>query len=631
MVGRIQFYTYTKDQTDDLALISQFPFDDRSDFIADNTLGGIVVRIAFCNERYDSGVRRNIVLNLVDVTTRCEVASKTLKLNIRKQEWDKELHAYFSHEHITSGHTYKLVICDPAATQTLAERVFHLINPLSLPHPAEWYRVCDGCLRPAWESNLYKTIRTEDGQSYYVRFNVEYKLGYLFSSVKPELELHLHLPDGEETVVDFREPMCLSKDDYKENLWCVEFPFTTSFDCNGVFYAELLCMEYPIAGFSFDTNVDDEHGKWFGEDIEPLDEYSLDAASMRWAINTPRAEDGQMSEPIDFDKLLDDFISEQNANPVLESQSDEGSDSSEESEKSDSEIQVESSNDNTLLPSLDNLTGLRSVKKKLSVYERVVRFNKMRSDKGFSTTPTPLHAMFLGSPGTGKTTVAKMMGVMLSRVGILSKGHVVVRERATLLGQNYNSESEKTLSAIEEAQGGILFIDEAYQLYQPNDSRDPGKFVIETLLTALADESNRDWMLILSGYPDMMRRMFEMNPGFKSRIPDSNIYIFDDFTELELMEIAENYLIRHNYTLSVDARQAFTQRLNADYINRDKNFGNARHVINMIQTEILPSMAVRVTNQGIVDETSLTEIQMTDIPAPKVKSNVPRSRIGFIY
>ncbi|MDE6166576.1 MAG: AAA family ATPase, partial [Muribaculaceae bacterium] len=247
---------------------------------------------------------------------------------------------------------------------------------------------------------------------------------------------------------------------------------------------------------------------------------------------------------------------------------------------------------------LDNLTGLRDVKAKLVAYERVVRFNKMRADRGLPTSATPLHAMFLGSPGTGKTTVAKLLGHMLRRAGLLSKGHVVVRERATLLGQNYNSESEKTMAAIEEAQGGILLIDEAYQLYQSNDARDPGKFVIDTLLTALADESNRDWMLVLAGYPDEMMNLFNINPGFKSRIPDSNIYRFEDFTASELMEIADNYLKRLRYTLSDEARKALSGRLDADYACRTKNFGNARHVINMIQTEVLPAMALRLTYCG---------------------------------
>lgn len=282
-----------------------------------------------------------------------------------------------------------------------------------------------------------------------------------------------------------------------------------------------------------------------------------------------------------------------------------------------------------MLTSLEHLTGLRTVKEKLSVYERVVRFNRMRSEKELPSPSLPLHAMFLGSPGTGKTTVAKMIGIMLHRAGILSKGHVVVRERATLLGQNYHSESEKTMEAIEKAQGGILFIDEAYQLYQPNDPRDPGRFVIETLLTTLANEAHRDWMLIMAGYPEEMKRMMEMNPGFKSRIPDSNIYLFEDFTQQELMEIAERYLKRNQYTLTPEAHYALEERLRYDYTHRDNNFGNARHVINMIQTEILPSMAVRVTEEGYPDINTLTEIKACDIPAPHKTVQATRTRIGF--
>lgn len=625
-VGQIQFYTYNQDQVDDLALINQFPFDDRSDFIADPSLAGIAVKICATNERFDSGVRRNVTLTLVDVTSRCEVASQSLKIILRRQECFKDYYAHFPADGIIPGHTFKLIIDDPIASHTIDQRVFRLIDANPLPHPAEWYGACDGGVRPAWEDKLYKSLTTDDGQKYYVRFNIEQKLGYRLPSVLPELELRLYVPDEEQPLVMFAEPRCTNSDDFKDNIWYVEYPFTTAYDRNGVFYAELLCMEYPVAGFVFATDEETESGKWFGTDIEPLNEYSANAVMDRWiAIRHPESHSSQ-AETMDFDKLLDDFIAGQKEKTESETETET------ETNESDTDSDNEPEHDESLLSALDHLTGLRSVKEKLTVYERVVRFNKMRSERGLPSTASPLHAMFLGSPGTGKTTVAKMMGVMLHRAGVLSKGHVVVRERASLLGQNYNSEAEKTLDAIEKAQGGILFIDEAYQLCQPNDPRDPGKFVIETLLTALADDSNRDWMLVLAGYSEQMKRMFDMNPGFKSRIPDSNIYVFDDFTELELMEIAEKYLKRNNYTLSADARHALSARLNADYARRDKTFGNARHVINMIQTEILPSMAVRVITAGLSDETALTEIQAADIPAPvpSLSLATTRPRIGFV-
>jgi len=278
---------------------------------------------------------------------------------------------------------------------------------------------------------------------------------------------------------------------------------------------------------------------------------------------------------------------------------------------------------------LSQLTGLTAVKEKLAMYKNVVKFNRMRLDYNLTAETLPLHAMFLGSPGTGKTTVAKNIGRILHEAGVLSRGHVVERQRAELLGPNYSAEETNTLEAIEKAQGGILFIDEAYQLYQPNDPRDPGRFVIETLMTALADESRRDWMLILAGYPDEMRRMFDLNPGLRSRIPESNIYIFNDFTEPELLEIAENYLERNNYQLSAEARQALTRRLTADYKNRDKKFGNARYVVNLLQTEVLPAMAARVVAEPYVNKDTLSVIQAADIPAPKRRTESTRPRIGF--
>ena len=283
---------------------------------------------------------------------------------------------------------------------------------------------------------------------------------------------------------------------------------------------------------------------------------------------------------------------------------------------------------------LEHLVGLSDLKKKLKNYESFILFNKLRMDNCLNITSTPLHAMFLGSPGTGKTTVAKLMGKMLARIGLLSHGHVVIRERSTLLGPYYSNEETNTRQAIEEAQGGILFIDEAYQLYQPEDPRDPGKFVIETLLTVLADEEKRDWMLILAGYTDQMLNMFKMNPGLKSRIPATNLYTFDDFTPKELMQIAEEYIQQNEYQLTSKARTALKKRLEYDFNHKDKNFGNARHVINLIQAEIIPAMANRVIESKATDIDSLCKIQACDIPAIKKNAEkatltTMRPKIGF--
>lgn len=629
-VDVIQFYTYNCDETDDLVFIGQFPYDDRHDFLVDKNFAGIAVKVEVWNNRFDKGARRNISLTLVDMTMRCEVATQRVRINLAADGFkDYFIHFPAETSGIVSDHTYKLVVRDENAGLPLTESIIHLLDKSTMGDPTMWYQICDGGIRPSWSDNVFKSLNTVDAHEYLVLFTVAPEICCRLSTVMPELEVRLYYPDGKYVKAFFKEPFCRNLESYKDNRWIIECPFETADDINGVFYAELLCMEYPIAGFVFDTLSDEDiRGVWFGHEIEAMDEYSPQASKALFDKHLERDGESDTTPGVDsLEEAIDKFIASE-----LEDMKKGKMSTTEEAVADDKSTEdVTEYKCNTIL-SLDHLTGLHSVKDKLGVYERVVRFNKMREDKGLPVATTPLHSMFLGSPGTGKTTVAKLIGEMLHQAGVLSRGHVVVRERASLLGQNYHSESEKTLEAIEKAQGGILFIDEAYQLYQPNDPRDPGKFVIDTLLTALSDDTNRDWMLILAGYPDEIKRMFDMNPGFKSRIPDTNIYTFDDFTEAELMEIAENYLSQNHYTLTSGAQKALITRLKADYAQREKNFGNARHVMNMIQTEILPSMAVRVISEGLTDDISLTEIREVDIPAtaPLVKPiTISRPRVGF--
>lgn len=625
------FCSYGFEESNCIRFIEQFDFDRRHDFFVDSDFYGIAVKIMIDRESAEKGVRRLISLCLVDTTLRCEVASRQIKMSMRKDQYLTDIYAHFPADSVElkAGHTYKLTISDSGASETLAVETFHLFGKEN-GFPENWYTVCDGGVNPSWDIlNLYKSINTIDYHDYYVRFNLIQNFGAKLPEILPELEVRLHYPDGKQIDVRFMEPRCY---DFENNSYFVQSPLVTTAEINGVFYAEVLCMQYLLAGFVFDTNREDERGRWYGREIEPLDEYTPEAAQARLnELLSPEIKADSWDN--DFDEALDKFIQSEQAELGM---ADEIEDSEEEDSESNDEAGnieacADSGGEAELQPlTLERLTGLTAVKEKLNVYERLMKFNKMRSDNGFPTPATPLHAMFLGSPGTGKTTVAKRIGSMLKEAGVLSKGHVVVRERASLLGMYYSSEGENTLKALEEAQGGILFIDEAYQLYQRNDPKDPGKFVIETLLTALADESNRDWMLILAGYPDEMKQMFEMNPGFKSRIPESNIYCFDDFTSAELMEIADNYLSRYGYELSADARCALADRLNFDYAHRDKSFGNARHVMNLIQTRILPAMAVRVIEGESVDADSLKLIKASDIPSvSNVIHNNQRPKIGF--
>lgn len=629
-------------------------FDSRSDFEIGPVPSTLSVLLTFTNGRLLStdsrkqvGLRRCVSLSVMDITAGAIVHTSLIRINIPRDEYMRVRHAHlpFSTNTLDSDHSYKILVRDECSKRLIGEKMFHLFDTTSLgSQPYDWYIAKSGGLIPEWGDRICLCVLTEQTYTHTVHFDLDGN--FRQDPLKfPELEIRIYRPDGN-IESSFVTPKI---NRYGDTGFYVEKSLFLNRENQGIYYAELLCMDYPVAGFAFSTAHTIEYGVWTGQYLKYIEEYSLEEATHRfWEglrehslkndEETPlQVEDAENEEPCEtnddeLEKALDRFIQSENESLSSASGNNPGEiNDTETSEETDYDNKTPDEPITNQLITFDHLTGLRAVKEKLEVYERIVRFNKMRTDHGLPSSSTPLHSMFLGSPGTGKTTVAKIIGVMLRRAGILSKGHVIVRERATLLGQNYNSESEKTLQAIEEAQGGILFIDEAYQLFQANDPRDPGKFVIETLLTTLADESNRDWMLILAGYPDEMKRMFEINPGFRSRIPESNIYLFEDFSETELLEIAENYLYRNRYCLSDDARTALADRLKADYALKKKNFGNARHVINLIETDILPAMAVRVTSAGFTGTDALTEIQPCDIPQSQpTPANLNRPRIGFI-
>ncbi|WP_065217897.1 MULTISPECIES: AAA family ATPase [Butyricimonas] len=586
-------------------------FDMRHDFPMALTQSGMAVLLTFLNGRNHSldsfvGIRRSVAIVIVDATEECVMSATQIRVNIPRNRLAGVFRADlpFAYPNIKTDHTYKVMVRDVSSGQMLGESFFHMYDPLVLgKEPHLWYTADEGGVVPQFDYGMCKSVNSEDMELVWVRFN-------LVSHFKdepclvPEVEVRVYLPNGKIESRFFR-PEC---DDYDMREYHVTMPVHVNCDNRGICYAELLCMDYAIAGFVFSTNGPTESGAWEGKELACLDEYTLEECVNRFrlCLQDEVVDAGEEDNDNEDRVEVDDEEAESGCLPGLVQPADE-----------------------SLLAPLEDLIGLKTVKEKLFVYEKVVRFNKMREECGLPVISTSLHAMFLGSPGTGKTTVAKMMGAMLAKAGMLSRGHVITRERATLLGPNYSMEETNTLKAIEEAQGGVLLIDEAYQLFQQSDPHDPGKFVIETLMTALADEARRDWMLILAGYPDEMKRMFDMNPGLKSRIPDSNIYVFDDFSESELMEIAERYFERHQYSLSPDARVALAQRLGFDYSQRDKGFGNARYVVNMIQTEILPAMAVRVVSAGSGEAQALHEIQSRDIPLPVSPVRATRPRIGF--
>lgn len=626
-LSRIQLTTYCAADEVASARPGVELFDGRRDFTINSALSGLAVLLTLTDERrllsspLAPGASRTVSVTLIDGTAGAVMGTESVAVEVPDCDYIAQCRVDFplACADVNTEHTFRLVVRDECSRRLLGEDTFRMYDEVrGGRHVSDWFAVERGGVSD-FSDDLYRSIDYPGNAYHKVVFMLRMAVDDA-PVLLPEMEVRVHYPGGG---VDarFARPV---RDRYDAGLYVVEVPFLAYLGRRGVHYAELLCMDFPLAGMVFSTDYDYIGGAWEDADLACLDTYSPDAAVKRFheamgvkeAVMVEREDD----DDDEFERLLDDFISTQ-SEPDADADDDE---------PVASELELPQPRPAEL--TLDGLTGLRSVKEKLAVYDKLVQFSKMRRDCNLPSVSLPLHAMFVGSPGTGKTTVAKIIGKMLADAGVLSSGHVVVRERSMLMGPVYSSEEKNTLDAIAEAQGGILLIDEAYQLYQPADPRDPGRLVIETLMTAMADESKRDWMLILAGYPDEMRRMFEMNPGLKSRIPDSNIYEFDDFSEAELMEIAERYLSRNSYRLSAGAYEALRARMADDYRRRDRSFGNARHVLNLLQTEVLPAMAMRVVSgggSGVPAPEALMEILPADIPAPVRITQPLRPRIGY--
>lgn len=273
--------------------------------------------------------------------------------------------------------------------------------------------------------------------------------------------------------------------------------------------------------------------------------------------------------------------------------------------------QMRSAND--ALRRLDEMVGLKSVKEKIYSLSNLSTLALKRKEFGLPIKGVSLHARFVGNPGTGKTTIAEIIGQIYKELGLLSSGHVVRVERKNLVGRYYDSELRAIEQSIESARGGVLLIEEAYNLYVPDDPRDPGKRVLEALLTALSDEKQRDWMLVLSGYPDEIDNMLNANPGIKSLV--NEVFYFDDFTVEELMQIADLYCQQNSFKMSSEVRKHLEAVVARDYGARDKNFGNARYIYNLMEQTIAANMAHRISRIEAPTIEQLQTIEVEDIPS----------------
>ncbi len=267
-----------------------------------------------------------------------------------------------------------------------------------------------------------------------------------------------------------------------------------------------------------------------------------------------------------------------------------------------------------ILGRLDSeFVGLEPVKVKVRQIAALLLIDRVRQRHGLASSRPSLHMCFTGSPGTGKTTVATHLGELLADLGYLRKGQLVSVTRDDLVGQYVGHTAPKTKEVLKRAMGGVLFIDEAYYLYRPENERDYGQEAIEILLQFM--ESHRDdLVVILAGYGDRMDTFFRSNPGMASRI--AHHLDFPDFSMDELLSIADIMLEREQYRLSPAAREAF-----AEYVAlrmSQPRFANARSVRNAIDRLRLRQAGRLVAARGPVTLDDLTEITSADVRASRV-------------
>ena len=281
----------------------------------------------------------------------------------------------------------------------------------------------------------------------------------------------------------------------------------------------------------------------------------------------------------------------------------------------DLEAELKSSNVQEVLDKLDReLIGLKPVKTRIREIAALLLVDRLRKKFALSSETPTLHMNFTGNPGTGKTTVASRMAEILHRLGYVREGHLVSVTRDDLVGQYIGHTAPKTKEVIKKAMGGVLFIDEAYYLYKPENERDYGAESIEILLQVM--ENNRDdLVVILAGYKDRMDKFFNSNPGMRSRI--AHHVDFPDYSPDELLAIARLMLAQQNYRFSAEGEKAF-----AEYIPlrmKMDHFANARSIRNALdRSRLRQANRLFATKGRNLTRNDLITIEAEDIMVSRV-------------
>lgn len=277
---------------------------------------------------------------------------------------------------------------------------------------------------------------------------------------------------------------------------------------------------------------------------------------------------------------------------------------------------------------LDKMLGCEEIRKQIERLTALTRYNAQLKEVAPDIPPhkVSLHAVFQGAPGTGKTTLCKIYAALLHQAGALSRGHVVVANRSSFIGTRWGDEEVAVAEILKAAKGGVLMIDEAYQLVtrHPND---PGRLILQLMMPMLADEQNRDIAVVLCGYKGLMQELLDQNEGLRSRFV--NVFNFPEFSVQQLLEISRRRYSQYQYHFTRQAWMRYRAIIRKGYDQRDKKtWGNARFVANLLD-EVYIHHAQRITGNNITDRRQFLTITAADIKPVTLPTSTVPPKIGF--
>ena len=267
-----------------------------------------------------------------------------------------------------------------------------------------------------------------------------------------------------------------------------------------------------------------------------------------------------------------------------------------------------------LLAELDGLCGLDQVKRDVKSLINLVKVRRLREEAGLPVPPMSLHLVFLGNPGTGKTTVARLLAKLYHAIGVLPKGQLMEVDRSGLVAGFVGQTALKTQEVIQKAIGGVLFIDEAYALVNQDNGNDFGREAVEVLLKNMEDH-RKDLVVIVAGYSQLMEKFIHSNPGLESRF--NKYFYFEDYDGAQLFTILQSMCAKNGYVLTPEGEALARRELMDLYEDRDENFGNARDVRNLFE-QAVARQSDRVARLEAPTREQLMELRPEDLTEPGV-------------